>query len=519
MPNDSFAGQDDVLVFSEDQDSKTAEVEEKWKVLIVDDEPDVHSVTKWVLKEFTYHRKNVDFLSAYTRTDAIDILNKNPDVAVILLDVVMEEHDTGLRLVDYIRNELKNKHVRIILRTGQAGEAPEGKVIVEYDINDYKEKTELTAQKLTSALIVALRTYCDIETIETNRKGLEQIIDASPTLFEFRSMQMLASGILTQVTSLLNLDSAAMYCKSSSFAAVDTRGKFIVLAAVGDFERYINSEITCIQDENVIKIFDEARRSDASRLNAGNSYAFRVKSNIGSEGFIYFSSCHELSELDRKLVDVYFTNVSAAFDNLHLNKEIEDTLKEIIFNLGEVIESRSHETGNHVRRVSEYTYHLALKFGLDPQEAENLKLASILHDVGKIGVPDCILNKPGPLTPEEFEVVKKHTLIGHTLLRSSRRDVLKTAALIAHQHHERYDGTGYPQGLKGEAIHPFGRICALADVFDALSNDRVYKTAWSIDEVVRYIMEQRGKQFDPRLVDIFVELRETFLGIWAEYRD
>ena len=253
-------------------------------------------------------------------------------------------------------------------------------------------------------------------------------------------------------------------------------------------------------------------------MNIGNSYAFRVKSKSGSEGLIYFSSCHELSDVDRKLVDVYFTNVSAAFDNLYLNKEIEDTLKEIIFNLGEVIESRSHETGNHVRRVSEYTYQLALKFGVEPQEAESLKLASILHDVGKIGVPDSILNKPGPLTPEEFEVVKKHTIIGHTLLRSSRRDVLKIAGLIAHQHHERYDGTGYPQGLKAEAIHPFGRICALADVFDALSNDRVYKKAWSIDQVVNYIKEQRGRQFDPHVVDIFVELLDVLLAIREEFK-
>ena len=241
MSNESLAAQNEELIFSEESQPTAILVEDTWKVLIVDDEPDVHSVTKWVLKEFTYHQKKVDFLSAYTRDEAVDILLKNHDVAVILLDVVMEERDTGLKLVEYIRNELKNKQVRIILRTGQAGQAPEGKVIAEYDINDYKEKTELTAQKLTSALIVALRTYCDIDTIESSRRGLEQIIDASPTLFEYRSMQMLASGILVQVTSLLNLDSDAMYCKSSSFAAVDTKGKFIVLAAIGEFEKYINA--------------------------------------------------------------------------------------------------------------------------------------------------------------------------------------------------------------------------------------------------------------------------------------
>ena len=147
----------------------------------------------------------------------------------------------------------------------------------------------------------------------------------------------------------------------------------------------------------------------------------------GARAVIFFRECSPLSELDHKLIAIYLINVSAAFDNLHLNKEIEDTLKDIIFSLGEVIECRSHDTGNHVRRVSEYIYRLATTLGIDQQEAEHLKLASVLHDVGKVGVQDSILNKPGPLTPEEFEEVKRHAVIGYDLLKSSKRDVLRTA--------------------------------------------------------------------------------------------
>lgn len=146
-------------------------------------------------------------------------------------------------------------------------------------------------------------------------------------------------------------------------------------------------------------------------------------------------------------------------------------------------------------------------------------MASPIHDIGKIAISDQILLKPGKLTPSEFEIVKTHTTIGYNLLKSSNREVLKSAAIIAHEHHERYDGGGYPRGLKGEEIHIYGRIVAVADVFDALGSPRVYKKAWILNDILAYFQEERGKHFDPKLVDILLDNLDEFLRVKEEYSD
>lgn len=187
-----------------------------------------------------------------------------------------------------------------------------------------------------------------------------------------------------------------------------------------------------------------------------------------------------------------------------LIKDNIDTQKEIIYRLGAVTEARSQETGNHIRRVAHYSKLIALKYGISQEDAEELKIASTLHDVGKISIPDNILLKPGKLTEEEFEIMKTHTIVGNEILAASNKSILKIASKIALEHHERYDGTGYPKGLSGDEIGIYSRIVALTDVFDALATDRVYKKKWELDRIIEYIKEQRGKQFDPKIVDIFL---------------
>lgn len=188
-----------------------------------------------------------------------------------------------------------------------------------------------------------------------------------------------------------------------------------------------------------------------------------------------------------------------------LNVEITDTQKEVVYTMESIGESRSKETGNHVKRVAEYSKILALAYGIPEEEAELLKTASPMHDIGKVWIPDSILKKPARLTPEEFEVMKTHAELGYEMLKYSKRDILKTASIVAYEHHERWDGKGYPRGLNGENIHIYGRITAIADVFDALGSTRVYKAAWSDEEIFKLFKEERGKQFDPILVDLFFE--------------
>ena len=202
-----------------------------------------------------------------------------------------------------------------------------------------------------------------------------------------------------------------------------------------------------------------------------------------------------------------------------LNEEITNTQKEVVFTMGAIGESRSKETGNHVKRVAEYSKILALKYGLSTEEAEMLKQASPMHDIGKVAIPDAVLNKPGRFDENERKIMDTHAALGYEMLKSSDRSLLKLAATVAYEHHEKWDGTGYPQGLQGEDIDINGRITALADVFDALGSDRVYKKAWDDEKIFNLFKEEKGKHFDPKLVDIFFENLDEFLKIRDRFKD
>lgn len=200
-----------------------------------------------------------------------------------------------------------------------------------------------------------------------------------------------------------------------------------------------------------------------------------------------------------------------------LNKEIEGTQREIIQTLGEVAESRSKETAAHVRRVADYSLLLARLSGLPDQECQMLYDAAAMHDIGKVGVPDSILNKPAQLTDSEYKEMTRHSQLGYDIFKGSQRPLLKTAAIIAQQHHEHWDGNGYPLGLAGEEIHPYGRIVAVADVFDALTSKRCYKAPWSQDKVFAFFASKSGSQFEPRLVEILLAHRDEMLEIHRRY--
>lgn len=198
-----------------------------------------------------------------------------------------------------------------------------------------------------------------------------------------------------------------------------------------------------------------------------------------------------------------------------LNQEIINTQRELIFTMGEICETRSHETGLHVKRVAEYSYLLATLCGCP--DAELIRQASPMHDVGKVAIPDHILNKPGKLDSDEWEIMKTHSSLGFAMLSVSQRPLLQMAATIACEHHERWNGEGYPYGLKGEEISIAGRISAIADVFDALGSARCYKKAWSLDRVLAYFEEERAKHFDPSLVDLFFKHFDEFMEIREKY--
>lgn len=489
-----------------------------WKIIIADDEEEVHAMTKMVLKKFEFDGRKLELLSAYSGAETIEMMKLYPNVAILLLDVVMERDNSGLEVVKHIREELNNPFVRIILRTGQPGQAPEEDVIRHYDINDYKSKTELTVQKLYTSIIASLRAFKDMKTIEYNRIGLEHIVNSTRTLFEEQSIARFSQTALEHIDDLLNIDTDRAQFKGSGFIGLTHRDKMEIIASIGSYAPQNESSINLAESDAFIK-------SNSSQLGmrecgfVENRFIVKYEALDRYQILVFLEGERQLNEFDKYLLKSFSSNLSIGYDNIFLNNEIIDTQREVIFILGEIVETRSKETANHVRRVSEYSFILALAAGYSEEESEILRLASPMHDIGKIGIPDYILNKPGKLTPEEFDIIKTHTQIGYEILKQSNRKIMKTAATIALQHHERWDGSGYPCGMQGEEISLLGRITSVADVFDALGHKRVYKDAWEEKDIFNYMQEQSGKMFDPQLVLLLFENMDKLKEIKQQFPD
>ncbi len=239
--------------------------------------------------------------------------------------------------------------------------------------------------------------------------------------------------------------------------------------------------------------------------------AFQVINHIGEKD--------SFDKRDIERLMLASTYAAETLISAKLTQEIEDTQREVVFTMGAIGESRSKETGNHVKRVADYSKILAKAYGMDEEEAELLKQASPMHDIGKIAIPDAILKKPGRFDENEREIMNSHAELGYHMIKDSKRPLLKAAAIVAYQHHEKWNGTGYPQKLKGEEIHIYGRITAIADVFDALGSDRVYKKAWSDERIFKLFKEERGEHFDPKLVDLFFENIDALLEVRSKFSD
>lgn len=369
---------DDGLLFLR-QDGPSASLAEEtpgepWLLLVVDDEEQVHAVTQLALDGVSFQNRPVHLLSAYSAAEASAILQAEPEVALVLLDVVMETETAGLSLVRWIRRELGNSDIRIILRTAHPGHAPERRVILDYDINDYKTKTELTSERLFSTVVAGLRSYQQVRAVS-------------------------------------------------------------------------------------------------------------------------------------RLLD-----------------DVKVAQRATVFALADLAEHRDTDTGAHIRRVHDLSLAIAERLRVRGHYVESLTdaflegigLASTLHDVGKVCVPDQILRKPGRLDEDEWSVMKAHTNAGGNILARSAallggQGYLAMGAEIARHHHERFDGGGYPDGLAGQEIPLAARITAVADVYDALISPRPYKEAWEPAQALAAMREESGRHFDPLVLEAFFDIMDQRL--------
>jgi response regulator RpfG family c-di-GMP phosphodiesterase len=438
---------------------------------------------------------------------------------MILLDVVMETENAGLDLIHTIRIELKNLNVRIVLRTGQPGQAPEEAAIRNYDINDYKAKSELTRNKLVTALYAALRSYRDLMRLENAMQGLRRTIDAISKVYDSSNIYRFASAVLEQVNYLLNIQGKGVCAsRTVAYAASHKNNHLQILAATQEYQSLHLDQNTEHLPEDV-RLAIERAFADKNEVIADRCFVSYHCSQHGTETVLYMSFADPITEQARELLHLFAINVVNTFETLLTREENDDTQRSTIFMIGEAVEHRNQFTSSHVQRVGEIAALLARECGLTGQAVEDIRMAAPLHDIGKVAIPDHVLTKPGKLDGSEWDTMKQHALLGRDILAKSPKRILQLAAAIAHEHHEHWDGTGYPQALSGPDIRIEARIVALADVFDALVSRSCYKAEWSMQDSYAYIAEQRGKQFDPALVDILLNVEPALTAIYKKYPD
>jgi len=317
-----MAEQDDVLHLIDDTGAAPEDTSaRKWKIAVIDDDQAVHEGTRFALSDYSLNGQGLEILSAYSAAEGRALMRAHPDIAAVLLDVIMETDIAGLELVEYIRSEIKNETVRIILRTGQPGQAPERRVIVQYDINDYKAKTELTADKLFTSLTAALRSYQQLERMVQTRRGLEIIIDAASTLYDFKSMQRLAEGVLTQLASLLNVDCAGILVLRDD--GNKSSDEFAVLAGSGCYSRFIGSAGSKSLDADLRSMVEAAFRRRKHEF-ADQRTVLYVRTGSGREVVVLLQAERPLSETDRSLVEIFGSRLSIAFDNVILYQQLHE---------------------------------------------------------------------------------------------------------------------------------------------------------------------------------------------------
>ncbi|MFP4499986.1 MAG: HD domain-containing phosphohydrolase [Candidatus Hydrogenedentota bacterium] len=501
------------------------------RILVVDDEVVIRELLTDILSDEGFRVE-----TAANGKAALEKLHTLDDVVAVFTDIMMPEMD-GIELICHVRKVAPS--VVCIVMTGYATLETARAAVKEgaYDyvlkpfnlseiklaVNNALERRRLSTENARLLEITELFNISEtIASIRDEKQLLDYVLEAALARVEAcRGSIMLVSdnGEALRVANSAGLPAqfdgsyVAMGNSISGWVAENVQPLFVQNIAQNPEMARMSQQLS---EQSFISVPLERKSTPLTEPSASGVSPPRV---IAVLNVTEKKDGGEFTEGDLKTLSIIANHAAAALDNARLLNDIEDAQREIVFTLGEIVETRSRETGNHVKRVAEYSKLLGLCCGLSAEEAEILRLASPLHDVGKVGIPDAILNKPGKLTPDEFDVIKTHTLIGYDMLKSAKGRVLQAAAIIALSHHEHFDGAGYPYQRKGKDIHLYGRIVGIADVFDALGVKRVYKDAWELDRILEYFRDKRGKQFDPELIDVFFANIEEILAIrdaWPE---
>jgi len=506
---------DDEITVVDEQHNNDKNRDKCWHILIVDDEPAIHDVTNLVLKNSTILDKKLVLHSAFSAQEAKKLLQSDIEFCMGFIDVVMESDHAGLELITWIREELKNSTIRLILRTGQAGSAPEERVISQYDIHDYKTKTELTQRKLTTCVYSCIRSYRDITTISKSLEAFKKLIASSTSILKVDKISEFASAALTNLLSLMAIDSSSVYIVRHETDIFD-RIEETYLACSGKFGE-IPANIDNISDDIKGKI-NTAFVNKSTDFNDQYFISY-YKTSHDACAVLYIEFTSPPSGFQNDLAEIFSTNIALVLESLVRHQQSQTNQRELMYILGDAIEARSKETGAHVKRTALLCHLIAQKWNMPNTFCEAIKAAAPLHDIGKITVPERILHKPGALDPDEWEIMKQHAEAGGTMLARSSLPIAQLGKTLAHYHHENWDGSGYPEGLKGESIPVEARIMAVVDVVDALGSKRSYKEPWPDTKILECIKSEKGKKFQPELVDLVEKHFDEIMSVRTKNPD
>lgn len=308
---------DDALIFADESPVRESPERMPWRLLVVDDDEEVHAVTRLSLGDFKFASRSLEITSVYSGEEAKKLMSEENDIAMILLDVVMETDHAGLDVVKYIREELGNRFVRIVLRTGQPGQAPEYEVITQYDINDYKQKTELTRDKMFTLVYTSLSSYRDMIALDANRRGLEKVLEASSRIFELRSFDQFTQGVLEQLTALLYLDQDAVLIKAATLAPEPQDKLLHIVAGTGCYSEHVGKNVEEVLEPIVLKLIEQARDTKQNAYGENFCIDFHITES-GAEQIIYVSGSQPLSIPDRYMIELFSQNVAIAHENVRI---------------------------------------------------------------------------------------------------------------------------------------------------------------------------------------------------------
>lgn len=464
-----------------------------WKVLIVDDEDFVHQVTRSVLENVEIDSRTVELISAYSGKEALEMLHLHDDIAVIFLDVVMETDNAGLQICKDIREKLNNEMVQIILRTGQPGANPEHETVLKYKINDYKDKTELSAQKLFTCLVSALRSYQDLVKVKQNKIGLDKIIIATQQLSKAPSIPLFMDGVLSQLITVIDYCERSFVFEVATHTPDNASQQVRLMSSFGwENNEHTSEYIEHLQQRVVIN------RKQYQPLLQEKEYACDFYFGKDLQYVLYLEAGRNINNLDLELLQILSTNIQSALENLYRYQQTFKAQNQTILQLTQLIASQDQLQSERIASIALISYQLALDCGLNEQNAEKIRGAlTLFHGDFR---PDLLSQTSSMDKPQSND--------GCPL------EQLALLVVLAQKVDECYDGRG-AKGLAGDEIEIEVRIVALARVFyGAISQFKQSNNVLERTETL--LMAQAGKQVDPNMVSRLLQESDKYLAIMTQ---